>query len=263
MTAITMPSPTAKLSFGRVIQGTFGVAWRNIAVFLTLIVGCLAVPGIIIGLGVMQFQSGVSASAFAVVGLGYLALMVGAAVLQPAIIHGAVADLNGRRATAGECIRTGLRHALPVFVILLLSILGFAFGFVLLIVPGLMLVTAWLVAGPSQVVERTGVFGAFSRSGALTKNNRWRIFGLLVLYMIVYSVIQQVLLNVAGVGVAAQVQAQAGNPFAAFSPAYWVIMLLMTVVNTLVSYVGLAVIYYELRRVKEGVGPEALAAVFD
>ncbi|HEY3696836.1 hypothetical protein [Phenylobacterium sp.] len=263
MTAITMPSPTAKLSFGRVIQGTFGVAWRNLPAFLILIVGCLALPGIMVGLGLMQLRSGVSEAGVALVGLGYLAMMVGAAVLQPAMVHGAIADLNGRRATAGECVRTGLRHALPVFVILLLSVIAFGFGFVLLVAPGVMLLTAWLVAGPSQVVERTGVFAAFSRSGALTKGNRWRVFGLLVLYVIVYGVVQQVLLNVAGVGFAAQATAQAGNPFAALSPAYWAVMLLLTVVNTLVSYTGLAVIYYELRRVKEGVGPEALAAVFD
>jgi hypothetical protein len=35
------------------------------------------------------------------------------------------------------------------------------------------------------------------------------------------------------------------------------------VANTLVSYTGLAVIYYELRRLKEGIGPEALASIFD
>jgi hypothetical protein len=261
MTAITTPSPTAKLSFGRVIQETFGVCRRNFAAFLTLIVGCFAAPAVVIGLGVMQMRAGMSGAGVALAGLGYLAMLAGAAILQPAMIHGAVADLNGRRATAGECLQTGLRHAVPVFLILMISVVAFMFGFILLFVPGLMMITAWLVAGPSQVVERTGVFGAFTRSGALTKGNRWRIFGLLALYVIVYGAIQQTLLNLAGVGFAAQ--AQAGNPLSILSPGYAVVMALLTVANTLVSYVGLAVIYYELRRVKEGVGPEALAAIFD
>jgi hypothetical protein len=127
-----------------------------------------------------------------------------------------------------------------------------------------MMATAWLVAGPCQVVEKTGVFGAFSRSAALTKNNRWRILGLLLLYFIVYMVIQQVLMNLVGAGMSARMAAaQSGNPFAATTPAYWAVMAVLTVVNTLITYVGLAVIYYELRRVKEGVGPEALASVFD
>jgi hypothetical protein len=47
------------------------------------------------------------------------------------------------------------------------------------------------------------------------------------------------------------------------TPAYGIVMLVITVASTLISYTGLAVIYYELRRLKEGVGPEALASIFD
>ena len=266
MTAMTLPSETAKLSFGRVIQETFGVVRRNLGLFLTLIVGSLIIPGVIIGLGVMQFSTGGMTAGWSLIGLGYLVMMAAFAVLQPAMIHGAFADLSGRRTTASDCLSSGFRHAVPVFLIMLLSGIAMMFGFVLLVVPGLMMLTAWLVGGPSQVVEKTGVFGAFSRSAALTKNNRWRIFGLLVLYMVVYSVVQQVLMNLAGAGMAARMAAaQSGNlnPFAAFGPAYWAVLAVMTVVNTLITYVGLAVIYFELRRVKEGVGPEALASVFD
>jgi hypothetical protein len=55
----------------------------------------------------------------------------------------------------------------------------------------------------------------------------------------------------------------AANPLSAMTPAYLVVTSVMTVANTLVSYTGLAVIYYELRRLKEGIGPEALASIFD
>jgi len=38
---------------------------------------------------------------------------------------------------------------------------------------------------------------------------------------------------------------------------------LVTAATTLVAAVGVASIYYELRSAREGIGPEALAAVFD
>jgi hypothetical protein len=266
MTAITLPSPTAKLDFGRVIQQTFGVVGRNLALFLTLIVGCLSVPAAVIALGVLQTGAGGAPAGWLLVSLGYLLLMAGFAVVQPAMIHGAFADLSGRRATAGECLGSGVRHAVPLFLIMLLQYVAVMVGLVLLVFPGMMMLTAWLVTGPSQVVEKTGVFGAFSRSAALTRRNRWRIFGLVVLYFIVYLVVQQSLMNLFGVGMAARMAAArngALSPFAAFGPGNWVVMAVMTVANTLVAYTGLAVVYFELRRVKEGVGPEALASVFD
>jgi len=38
---------------------------------------------------------------------------------------------------------------------------------------------------------------------------------------------------------------------------------IVTTITGLVAAVGVASVYYELRSVREGVGPEALAAVFD
>ena len=264
MTAVTAAAP-AKIGFGRVIQGVFGVLARNFVTFLILTVVLLGVPAVIVGLGFAQMIGGGVAAGGALIGVGYLVMMLTLSILQAALIHTTVADLNGRRATVAEGLSTGLRHALPILGVMILFGLGVAFGAVLLIVPGIMLAVAWFVAIPSQVVERTGVFGAFSRSGRLTKDNRWRIFGLLVLWWIAYTVIQTTLLNIVGAGApgAGAVGAASGAVLAAIPPAYWVVLLLLTVANTMISGAGVAVIYYELRRVKEGVGPEALAAVFD
>jgi hypothetical protein len=131
----------------------------------------------------------------------------------------------------------------------------------------IMVAVAWCVIFPAQVVERAGVLGSFTRSGQLTKNNRWRIFGLFVLWGIVSSVVQGVLTNLVGAGSASSLAAaQATSPaaaLAAFGPAYWVIVAVMGVVGAMVGSAGVAVVYYELRRIKEGIGPEALASVFD
>jgi hypothetical protein len=260
-TAETAP-PTQKLSFGPVIQGTFGVLKRNLGTFLGLALLLEAIPFVFLGAGVVQMMTSGATSGGPALGLGYLALMVASAILTPALVHGAVADLNGRRPTLGECLRSGVRHALPVFVILLLTGFGVLFGFLLLVVPGFILFMMWVVAAPAQVVERTGVFAAFGRSRTLTKGSRWRIFWLLVLYSFVNGAVQQSLLGIATM-FTGSITPTSANPFAAVTPAYGVVMLVMTVVNTLITYTGMAVIYYELRRIKEGIGPEALASVFD
>jgi hypothetical protein len=262
MTTAEIASVTPKLSFGPVIQGTLGVLKRNLKTFLILVLLLEVAPFLLIVAGGLQLTGGATAAGWTWIGVGYLALMVASAILTPALVHGAVADLNGRKVTIEECLGSGMRHALPVFVIFLLTGLGVAFGFLLLFVPGIMLWIAWSVAGPAQVVERTGVFAAFGRSRTLTKGSRWRLFWLFVLYSIISTAVQQSLLGVATM-FTGTVAAPTANPFAAITPAYGAVMLVMTVANTLISYTGLAVIYYELRRLKEGIGPEALASVFD
>lgn len=56
-----------------------------------------------------------------------------------------------------------------------------------------MMACAWCVAVPSLVADRTGVFGAFSRSAELTRGNRWRIFALFVVVWIIAMVIGAVI----------------------------------------------------------------------
>ena len=63
------------------------------------------------------------------------------------------------------------------------------------LVPGLMMAVAWIVAAPALVVERTGVFGAFSRSAQLTRGRRWVLFALGVIFFIAVFIVQQVLLS--------------------------------------------------------------------
>ncbi len=284
--------PTPKLGFGNVIKGTFGVIRRNFVTFLTLIVGLFVLPLVPVIIGVMEMVAKHYVSGGVLLAVGVLAIMVASCVLQAGLIHATVADLNGRKANAGDCISTGLKNFLPMMGIITLAILAVVGSFAVLLIPlallgksgpgpmiflfviGLIaLYVAWIMVGlawslifPAQVVEHTGVLGAFTRSGKLTKHNRWRIFGLLILWTIVSSVVQGVLSNLVGAGWTGPTVAPGASPMAAlsaFTRAYWVIVGLMSIVSSMVGSAGIANIYYELRRVKEGVGPEALASVFD
>jgi len=73
----------------------------------------------------------------------------------------------------------------PVLLALLaVSVLfgfGVAIGFVLFVIPGLILLVMWSVVAPVTVLERPGVFAAFGRSRELVRGNGWAIFGVIVL----------------------------------------------------------------------------------
>jgi hypothetical protein len=116
--------------------------------------------------------------------LFWLPLIIGLAIgtLYQGMVVGLVQDVqDGRRdSSVGDLMRS----ALPVLGALIgagiLSGLGILVGFLLLVVPGLYLLTIWAVIAPAIVVERRGVFEAFGRSRELVKGQGWPVFGTIV-----------------------------------------------------------------------------------
>jgi hypothetical protein len=74
----------------------------------------------------------------------------------------------------------------------LLAGLGIAAGFVLLIVPGLYLLTIWSLIIPVLIVERGPAMEAFARSRYLVRGTAWQVFSILVVIYLITFVIQQV-----------------------------------------------------------------------
>jgi uncharacterized membrane protein len=67
--------------------------------------------------------------------------------------------------------------------------LALAIGFILLIIPGLILMVIWSVVAPVTVLERPGPFAAFGRSRELVRGNGWQVFGVIVLVFLAVVVI--------------------------------------------------------------------------
>jgi hypothetical protein len=109
------------------------------------------------------------------------------------------------------------------------------------------------VAAPVAAVERTGVFGAFSRSERLTRGHRWAVFALIAMAFILSLLISGAFIPV-GAGLAAVTR-----PFA-IAPA--VASGLAQALSAMVTCAGAAALYLELRQAREGVSAEDLAAVF-
>jgi hypothetical protein len=115
----------------------------------------------------------------------------------------------------------------------------------------------WSVVGPACVVEHTGVFGAFSRSRELTLGYRWPIFGLYVAFFVLLIIVS------AAFGVLVGIGALAGSPAISLPIVEIGSSTVSTMITSIIGSTFAAAIYYELRQLKEGIGPEALASVFD
>jgi uncharacterized membrane protein len=170
------------------------------------------------------------------------------ALLTAILVYGTVSSLRGRPAGLGDCISNGLRYSGPVILVSLVIGLLVTVGTLLLIVPGLIMMVIWWVAVPVAVVEEEGIGGSMRRSAALTSGNRWRVFGL-ILILIVISVVLFVPLQFLGAVL-----------------GFYALLILAWVVNAfimMVSAVTSGVAYYHLRVAKEGADINQIAAVFD
>ena len=105
------------------------------------------------------------------------------AVLYEGMVVQLVRDVqDGRRDhTMGELFSSVSPVLLPLIAVSVLAGLGIGIGFLLLIVPGLILLTFWAVVAPVTVIERPGVFSAFGRSRELVRGYGWRVFGTILL----------------------------------------------------------------------------------
>ncbi len=174
---------------------------------------------------------------------GFLQLVVVAAIL-----HATFQDMRRREVNMGESIQRGLKRFFPLIGAGLLAGLGIALGFLLLVVPGFILFARWYVFAPVCVVEKEGPLGSLKRSAALTQGNRWKLFAIYIVLMLV-SIIASVFIKF--------VLAAAAPIAGIVASGLW--QGVFSAFNNVLS----VVIYHDLRVVKEGVDIESIASVFD
>ncbi|MGN6057810.1 MAG: hypothetical protein ACTHOI_04420 [Sphingomicrobium sp.] len=255
-----------QVSIGRVFQRAFSAISLNPVVVLGLALVVGAVPGLImtylfVQLGLTStatLQSGAFSfrEMMAATLLSSLIMMVIATLVQGALTRAVVSANEGRKATFGESLSTGLRVLLPLIALGILFAIGVGIGFILLVVPGIILLLMWAVATPALVVERTGVFGAFSRSSELTKGARWKILGLFIVLVVIYWLMSIVL------GVVGLKMYSAGTSAGGLSAGNLIgSVVLGTIFNVLWGTIQPS-LYVELRQAKEGGSLENLEEVF-
>lgn len=113
------------------------------------------------------------------------------AILYQGMVVKLVQDIqDGKRDHAvTDLIRSVSPVFWPLVGVSILFGLGLGIGFVLLIIPGLILMVIWSVVAPVTVLERPGVFAAFGRSRELVRGNGWSVFGVIVIVFLAVAVI--------------------------------------------------------------------------
>jgi hypothetical protein len=97
---------------------------------------------------------------------------------------------DGRRDhSIGDLLRSVEPVFWPLVGVSILFGIAVGIGFVLLIIPGLILLCIWSVVAPVTVLERPGVFAAFGRSRELVRGNGWNVFAVIVLVFLAVVVV--------------------------------------------------------------------------
>ncbi|MEQ6333780.1 hypothetical protein [Sphingobium sp. MK2] len=180
-------------------------------------------------------------------------------LVQGALVRATLAYAEERRASFAECLGTGLTMAVPLIGLTLLLILGIMAGFILLVVPGIMLYIMWSVATPALVAEKNGIFSAFARSRYLTKGARWKILGLQLLLLVLVTLLAIVLGIIMATG--GMLSAATADTLA-LSPLY---LISTAITNTLIIAfwsTAQASLYAALRNWKDGPQSYDLADIF-
>jgi hypothetical protein len=181
--------------------------------------------------------------------LGLALYLVLNTLAQAVIVYGAFQAMRGRPVDLGECLRVGLGRFFPIIGLVICAYLAIWIGLILLIVPGIILAIMWYVATPVCVVEQKGPLASLGRSSEITKGHRWKIFGMVLLLIIVAAIVGGiigVLLGLTGSSILVTLGTLA---WTGVWGAFYAIFGVVT--------------YHDLRVAKEGVDTDQIASVFD
>lgn len=250
-----------RFDVGRVFELTFGAIGANGLPLLLISLLFVGLPQAALVWAQTLFIEQAATDGFfgmaVIVGLvGFLLTLVGGVLMQGVVTHTVVADLQGRKTSLGESLNVALRSFWVLVGIGIVSGIATGFGLILLIVPGILIFLIWMVAGPVAIAERTGVGRALERSRTLTRDHRWW----LLLIAIVYFVVSWVLALLASM-LSLAVGGLDAAPSLNF--ASLVVAPAVQALSTLIWGAMVAATYVELRAVKEGGGKESVAAIFD
>jgi len=194
------------------------------------------------------------------IGLSILSFVV-AITAWCALVYAASAVYLGQStsiAQAFTALKGSLGRALGVsFVTGLLTILGF----VLLIVPGILLMLRWSLVIPATMLEATGVSESRSRSSFLTEGSRGRILLIFIMWGIVMYALSTVLeLPIMGALMASMFRTRAAAPVLPFwyFAATLAVSFVVTVLTSPILGIALTLQYYDGRIRKEALDLQML-----
>ena len=169
--------------------GLYKAHWRHLLKFSFLVYVGVALTTLLLVLVLGRFGAV----------LGAILSLVAGFWVQGALVR-AVDDVRDGKPdlSLGETFESVRPQLAAIIVGGILAGLGIALGLVLLIVPGLILMTWWVLLIPVIVLEKTSAGVAFGRSRELVRGNGWNVFGVIVLTFLLFfafSIVLSILLS--------------------------------------------------------------------
>jgi hypothetical protein len=208
------------------LSGVFGESWEmykahwrhfaSIALLIYVVVGTI---------GILLTASFGRLGVF----LSALLSIAGTFWLQGALIE-AVRDVRDGRTdlSVSETFSQVLPRLNRIVVAGIALALAIAVGLVLLVVPGLIILTIWLMVIPAIVLEDRGIGDSFGRSRELVSGSGWNVFGAIVitfLILIAVSLVLSLILLPLDSWLAALIQQVVGNTIVApFAVVVWTLV---------------------------------------
>jgi hypothetical protein len=264
-----MTTALRPLSIGELLDRTFSL-YRS---HFTLFVGVIALPqlvlltfqlaGVVLGMGARSSVGMAAGSVLwslltLVVALGVGAASQGATVIAVSQVH-----LDRPATVMGAYSRISSR-ILGLALIMIAVGIAIFIGFLLLIVPGVILALMWALTIPVAVLEDKGLSDSVTRSSDLTKGDRGRIFLIALLFVIliycVYLLIYIPVFAVIGVMARGNPEAAAmGWPQVAIAVAGFISQCLVGPLMT----IALTLVYYDERVRKEAFDLQLMMTTLD
>ena len=149
-----------------------------------------------------------------------------------------VQQLRGETVNVGSNVQRVLARIVPLVLTVFYGFVVVCAGLLALIIPGLIAMTAFFVAIPACILDRTGPNSSLSRSADLTRSHRWPIFAVIAAFLILNIILNAALNKILG-AIAATLWHQVRLLLVgAIVPAFWTVVI--------------AVIYFDLRAATEG-----------
>ena len=196
--------------------------------------------------------------------LSLTAFVIAYFLLAASIARAMLLDRTGSHSSLKDCFAEITRDIYPLAAIAIISsfitvtavVLASAEPLTLmLLIPGFYVQVVLAVVVPVRTIERADVTAAITRSMNLTRGHRWPLFGLLMAATVLSLGVELVIYTAFSDPAFAE-SVSAGR-------AQLLLIVVLDVANSLINAVAASVIYFELRLIKEGVAPEAVASEFD
>lgn len=247
----TVVQSATEFTVGSVLSRTMSVLFKKPVLFIVLTLIALIPATVIVALLLLSVAHSGSPGMIIFVGLlGAIISWVLALILQGAVAYGVLRVLHGENVGFGSALGRGFASAGTLLLLSIVVGICIGVGYILLVIPGIIISCILAVVVPVCVVEKRGVFECMGRSAELTKGNRLKVFALFFIVGLVILIIDRLIMPPIVVALSGSIMTV-------------IISIILVIIPQTYQSVMTSIIYYDLRTVKEGVSVDALAKVFD